>query len=194
MRREIPQMLDEMLAGSRRIKHIVDDLKRFARREDAPGPEPVDVDEVVRSALRLVESPIRKATGRFEATLPPGLPRVSGSAQRLQQVIVNLLLNACEAVPDPGRAIRLAARHEHERGQVVVEVTDEGVGIPPEHLHRVTEPFFTTRRETGGTGLGLSVSAGIVKEHGGTLEFASVVGHGTTVTLRLPVRSEEAAA
>ncbi len=190
MRREIPQMLDEMLAGSRRVKHIVDDLKRFARREDAPPHEGVDLNEVARSAARLVENPIRKATHRFEATLQPGLPAVSGSAQRLEQVVVNLLLNACEALPEPHRAVRLVTRVDADAGQVVLEVQDEGIGIPPEHLHRITEPFFTTRRETGGTGLGLSVSAGIVKEHGGSLDFRSGAGQGTTVTLRLPIRVE----
>jgi polar amino acid transport system substrate-binding protein len=74
---------------------------------------------------------------------------------------------------------------------VGVSVRDEGCGIAPEHLDRLTDPFFTTKRETGGTGLGLSVSAGIVKEHGGSLHFSSPPGHGTTVTVLLPIAAEE---
>jgi polar amino acid transport system substrate-binding protein len=193
MRQEIPLMLDEMLAGGRRIKHIVQDLKDFARQEDRPRHEPVDVSAVARAALRLVEHPVSKATRRLSVELAPGLPRVLGHAQRIEQVIVNLLLNACQALPDRDRGVRLVTRADPARHAVVVEVHDEGVGILPEHLPRLTDPFFTTKRETGGTGLGLSVSAGIVQEHGGALEFRSAVGEGTTVTVTLPAGPEEAA-
>ncbi len=192
MREEIPHMLDEMAAGGRRIKHIVDDLKAFARREDAPRLEPVDLNAVADAAVRLVGNSIRKATQRFEKELAPELPKVRANAQRIEQVVVNLLLNACEALPGSDRAVHLVTRRDPARRLVVLEVRDEGVGIPPEHLQRVTDPFFTTKRESGGTGLGLSVSAGIVKEHGGALEFASAVGSGTTATLSLPALEEGA--
>jgi polar amino acid transport system substrate-binding protein len=195
MRVEIPQMLDEMAAGGRRIKHIVQDLKDFARREDrAPVHGPVDVNDVARSAVRLLDHAIRKATRRFELDLPAGLPPVKGDAGRIEQVVVNLLLNACQALPGSDRAVRLATSHDAARGEVVIEVIDEGVGIAQAQIARLTEPFFTTRRESGGTGLGLSVSAGIVKEHGGTLEFRSTVGQGTTARLTLPAVRKEAAA
>ncbi len=192
MRDEIPRMLDDMSAGGRRIKHIVDDLKAFARREDVPRQEPLDLNAVAETAVRLVGNSIRKATLRFEKDLAPGLPKVRANAQRIEQVVVNLLLNACEALPGTDRAVRLATRRDAARGLVLLEVRDEGVGIPPEHLKRVADPFFTTKRDTGGTGLGLSVSAGIVKEHGGALEFSSTVGAGTTATLSLPELAEAA--
>ncbi len=193
MRQEIPQLLDEVLAGSRRIKHIVADLKDFARKDDAPRLEPTDLNDAARAAVRLVDAKIRSATRRFEAALAEDLPPVRGNAQRLEQVVVNLLLNACQALPDPGRRVALSTRLDAERGTVLLEVRDEGRGIAPEHLPRLTEPFFTTRRETGGTGLGLSVSAGIVKEHGGSLEFDSRPGAGTRVTLSLPALARDAA-
>ncbi len=193
VRAEIPRMLDEMAAGGRRIKRIVDDLKRFARREDAPAFEEVDVNEVARSALRLVENPLREATRCFRAELGAALPPVKGHAQRVEQVVVNLLLNACQALPDDGRAVTLVTRHDAAAREVVVEVHDEGVGIPPEDLPRVTDPFFTTKRDVGGTGLGLSVSAGIAKEHGGRLELSSSPGAGTIARLALPVAGAEVA-
>ncbi len=170
---------------------LVDDLKAYARREDAPRPERVDLNEAARAAVRLARTTLEKSTARFQATLAEGLPPVRGNPQRLEQVVVNLLVNACEALPGPGRAVRLATRREGER--VVLEVSDEGVGIAPEHLARVTEPFFTTKRAGGGTGLGLSVSAGIAREHGGALEIASAPGAGTTARLVLPAAEEEAA-
>ncbi|HET9551394.1 MAG TPA: transporter substrate-binding domain-containing protein [Anaeromyxobacteraceae bacterium] len=190
MREQIPLMLEEMQAGGRRIKHIVEDLKDFARREDSPALEAVDLNEVARAAVRLLGAAITRATHRFELELGEGLPRVRANGQRIEQVVVNLLVNACEALPDPGRRVRLATRHDAARGQVVLEVADEGVGIKPEDLARVTDPFFTTKRARGGTGLGLSVSAGIVKAHGGTLELASAPGRGTTATLGLPPAEE----
>jgi polar amino acid transport system substrate-binding protein len=194
MREELPGMLDEMLEGARRIKRIVEDLKDFARREDAPRHEPVDLDRVVRAAARLLDARIRKATHRFELALADDVPRVRGNAQRIEQVLVNLLLNACEAVPDPARAIRVRTEHDRAAGVARVTVADEGTGIRVEHLTRVTDPFFTTKRDQGGTGLGLSVSAAIVKEHGGTLEFRQPPGGGTVVVLTLPVIPEERAA
>jgi polar amino acid transport system substrate-binding protein len=192
MRGELPGMLDEMLEGSRRIKRIVEDLKDFARREDAPRHEPVDLDAIVRAAVRLVDPSIQKATRRFELALAPDLPRVRGNAQRIEQVVVNLVLNACQALPDPSRAVRVSTRRAADGAGVQLVVEDEGVGIPDDHLPRLTDPFFTTKRDSGGTGLGLSVSAGIVKEHGGTLDFRSKPGAGTTVVLTLPALPPEA--
>jgi len=184
MRQEVPAMLDEMLEGARRIKRIVEDLKDFARPEDAPRQEPLDFNAVVQAAIRLVDNSIKKATRRFTLSCGERLPRVRGNGQRIEQVIVNLVLNACQALPDPSRGIRVSTEVEGER--VLLTVEDEGVGIPPENLPRLTDPFFTTKRDSGGTGLGLSVSSGIVKEHGGTLEFRSTPGSGTTVRLALP--------
>ena len=191
LRDELPAMLDEMLEGARRIKRIVEDLKDFARRDDAPRLEPVDLNAVVRTAVRLLDARIRKATHRFELALAEGLPPVKGNAQRIEQVLVNLVLNACEALPSPDRRIRVSTAHDPGASVARVTVHDEGVGIAPEHLRRLTDPFFTTKRDQGGTGLGLSVSAAIVKEHVGTLEFSSPPGSGTTVVVTLPAAPEE---
>lgn len=140
-------------------------------------------------AVRLVDAAIRKATRRFKADYAPELPKVLGSSQRIEQVVINLVLNACQALPDQDRAVEISTRADGDG--VLVTVRDEGTGIAPDHMPRLTDPFFTTKRESGGTGLGLSVSAGIVKELGGTLEFSSVQGQGTVVTLRLPAARED---
>jgi polar amino acid transport system substrate-binding protein len=187
MRAELPQMLDEMWQGARRIKQIVEDLKDFSRRDDAPKLELVDLNGVARAAARLVDNTIKKATSRFELRLAEGLPPVRGVARRLEQVVVNLLVNACQALPGPERGVLLATRADAARGLVHLEVIDEGTGIRPEDLPHLTDPFFTTKRDTGGTGLGLSVSAGIVKEHDGALRFESAPGTGTKATLSLPI-------
>lgn len=190
MRDEIPKILDEMQEGAKRIKRIVSDLKDFARRDDATGKERLELNDIVRTAIRLVEPSIRKATAHFTAEYAESLPSIVGNAQRIEQVIVNLIINACQALPDRERRIVVSTTFAPDSGTAIFRVRDEGVGIAPEHLSRLTDPFFTTKRDSGGTGLGLSVSAGIVKEHGGSLVFESQPGKGTVVTLTLPVIME----
>jgi signal transduction histidine kinase len=191
IRQELPQMLDEMQDSARRIKRIVEDLKDFARQDDAALMEPLDLNHVAQAAVRLVDRSLRTATNRFEADYTDPLPMVQGNSQRIEQVLVNLLLNACQALTDTNRGIFLRTFIDHATNSIGVLVRDEGCGIAPEHLDRLTDPFFTTKRESGGTGLGLSVSAGIVKEHGGSLQFSSPPGQGTTVTLLLPIAQQQ---
>jgi polar amino acid transport system substrate-binding protein len=155
--------------------------------------EPLDLNQVAQAAVRLVDRSLRSATNRFEAIYTEPLPQVRGNSQRIEQVLVNLLLNACQALSDQTRGIFLRTFFDPSSGMAGVTLRDEGCGIAPEHLDRLTDPFFTTKRGSGGTGLGLSVSSGIVKEHGGTLTFSSPPGQGTTVTLLLPLVAEESA-
>lgn len=190
MRTEVPSLLSESLASAGRIKRIVEDLKNFARQEDADFFDQVDLNKVAASAVRLVEPTLRKATDRFVLRLVDDLPRVRGNFQRIEQVVVNLLLNASQALGESRGEIVLTTGFDHVTGEVSLAVRDAGVGIDPEHLPHLVDPFFTTRRKEGGTGLGLSVSAGIVKEHGGRLTFDSTPGVGTTVQLRLPAQKE----
>lgn len=193
MKNELPRLLEEMQEGAQRIKRIVNDLKDFARREEGSGRSLIDVGDAARKAVRLLDAAIRKATDHFCAVYEPDIPLVWGHSQRVEQVLVNLVLNACQALPDRDRAIVLAVSHDADKKQVVLTVRDEGAGIAPEHLPHLTDPFFTTKRETGGTGLGLSVSAGILKEYGATLSFHSVPGQGTTAVVAFPVPAQEQA-
>ncbi|TFH87825.1 transporter substrate-binding domain-containing protein [Billgrantia azerbaijanica] len=190
MRDEIPPMIDEMLEGTQRIKRIVGDLKDFARQGSTDLGETLDLNTVVITAVRLVDNSIRKATRRFETHYASDLPPLEGNAQRIEQVVINLVLNACQALESPEQGIVLTTRHDPAGGWVVLEVRDQGRGIDPDSIKLLTDPFFTTRRDCGGTGLGLSISAGIVREHHGTLAFDSRVGEGTTVTLALPVSAQ----
>lgn len=190
MRTEIPELLNETIASAGRIKRIVEELKNFARQEDADFCDNIDLNRVAESAVRLVEPSLRKATDRFSARLADDLPAVRGNFQRIEQVVVNLLLNASQALGDSRGEIVLETSRARSSGQVLLTVRDAGIGIDAKHLPHLMDPFFTTKREQGGTGLGLSVSAGIVKEHGGRLAFDSIPGLGTTVRLFLPAQKE----
>ncbi|HEY4744107.1 MAG TPA: transporter substrate-binding domain-containing protein [Desulfuromonadaceae bacterium] len=189
MREELPLMLEETLNGARQIRSIVDDLKDFARRDDSGSSVTFDLNDVVRAATRLADSTIRKSTRRFSLDCSDHLPMVRGSAQRIEQVVVNLLVNACQALEHSDQPIVVTTSCAPD-GAVVLSVEDGGRGIPPDHLPYLMDPFFTTKREQGGTGLGLWVSAGIVREHDGTLTFAPAPAGGTIVTLTLPPAKE----
>lgn len=194
LREEIPRLQAEVLESAGRIRRIVEDLKEFA---SAPPPEfrqAVDLNAVAMVAIRLAGNVLKKSTDRFEACYAEDLPAVDGHAQRLEQVVMNLLMNACQALPERQRAVRLETSVLAEEGAVCLTVADEGRGIAPDSLPHVTDPFFTTRRDQGGTGLGLSVSARIVKEHGGRLEITSNQGEGTVVRVILPLPKQEPSA
>lgn len=191
IRERLPVMMHDMHEGSRRIKRIVEDLKDFARRDEMGAMGIINLNAVAQAAVRLVDVSIKKATSSFSAAYADNLPKTCGNAQRVEQVIVNVILNACQSLETSAGAISLITQYDEEQNMVVLSVHDEGSGIAPEHLAHLTDPFFTTKRETGGTGLGLSVSAGIVKEHGGLLQFSSEPGRGTTVSLLLPACNDK---
>ncbi len=188
LQQEMPLLLDYIVDGARRVKSIVADLKSYARHTPAEMDQQVRINQVVESAFTLTRNLIGKATENHYLRLGRDIPPFPGNIQRVEQVVVNLLINACEALPDRSRAIELSTYYLAEKDQVVIQVRDEGVGMDPETLSRVTDPFFTTKRDTGGTGLGLSVSAGIVEVHGGTMSFTPNPERGVTVRVAFPVR------
>lgn len=184
MRDEIPEMLTEMQDSSGRIKRIVEDLKNFSRRNDSAEMTEIDLNQVAQSVLRLVENQIKKATDHFSLKLEEPLPLITGNSQRLEQVVINLLINACQALQERHQSITL--RSGFSTHEVWLQVEDQGKGIAPEHMSKLADPFFTTRREDGGTGLGLSVSSSIIREHNGHLNFSTTPEAGTIVKLTLP--------
>ncbi len=186
MREYIERLLTAILDGSKRIRQIVSELKDFARQDTSTMTDPVDLNAVVQSAVALLSPLIDKSTHRFTVTVAPHLPLVKGNAHRLEQVVVNLVQNACQSLPHADAAIEIRTGAVADSGRVFVEVRDEGEGIRPEWIERITDPFFTTRRKTGGTGLGLSVSLGIVRDHEGELLFTSEPGRGTVARVELP--------
>jgi polar amino acid transport system substrate-binding protein len=188
LKEALPQMMSEALDASRRVKRIVADLKDFGRQGDPELQDSMSLNEVLGTSVRLMENMLRRSTSRLVIDCAEGLPFVRGNAPRMEQVVVNLIMNACQALPDRDKGIALRTYLAAERDAVCLEVQDEGVGIPKENLVHITDPFFTTKREMEGTGLGLAVSASIVKEHGGTISFESILGQGTVARVRLPLK------
>jgi PAS domain S-box-containing protein len=185
MRASIPALVDDIHDGARRIERIVNDLKGFARPASG-GDDIVSPNQAVELAVRLLAHAIRSRTTRFQLELATDVPPVAGDAQHVEQVVVNLILNALEALPSRDRGVTVRTWTDEVERCVVLEIRDEGTGIPPEHLARVCDPFFTTKQSSGGTGLGLAITSSLVRLHGGRLTFTSEPDRGTRAIVAFP--------
>jgi PAS domain S-box-containing protein len=191
MRDTIPALVHGVHDGALRIERIIADLKDFARPRVRGGHTVVQLNDAVQRALRLLAHLIRQRTDHFHVHLAQGLPSLWGDTQQVEQVVVNLLTNALEALPDRRHGVTVTTAYGTAERCILLEVRDEGVGIPPEHLARLCDPFFTTKHESGGTGLGLAITASLVRVHGGRLTFASEPGKGTCARVTFPYHDEE---
>jgi len=175
-------MLEKIAKQTFRASEIVNGLLNFSRTSSTDFKE-VDLNRVVQETLSLVEHQIKKSGVEIRITLEPTLAPVHANPGKLQQVFLNLFLNARDAMEAGGV---LEVQTSADDGGACVDVMDTGHGIAPEHVHRIYDPFFTTKAARKGTGLGLSVTYGIVQEHGGTIEVFSRPGGGTRFRLELP--------
>ncbi len=175
-------LLEKIEKQTFRAAKIINNLLNFARSGGA-DMEPLDANKLLYDVLSLLEHQLEKARIKVRREFAEGLPRIRGNENRLQQVFFNLILNARDAMPSGGW-LTLETRADDDT--VIVEVKDTGVGIKREHIKRIYDPFFTTKGIGRGTGLGLSVSYGILQEHGGGIFVESVPGKGTTFQVALP--------
>lgn len=166
-----------------RIGKIVGGLKSFVRGEISAMTEQVDINDVVESVLHLASHFIRKSTSRFSVRLSPGLPKVTANFGKLQQLVLNLLENSCQALTSRSQGLSIRTHFQKHPGLVILKVEDGGRGIAEMDLPRITEPFFTTRYHEGGTGLGLAIAAEIIGQYHGNLTVQSDHGKGTSVTV-----------
>jgi signal transduction histidine kinase/CheY-like chemotaxis protein len=183
--------LDLILEEATRARDIVRDLLNFSRQRDFE-PESADLNGVLDQTLGMVRRQGTLENISVDEDYASGLPRVEVDVQRMKQVFLNVINNAVYAMRERGGT--LTVRTGLDDGWVRVEFADTGTGIAPDHLDKIFDPFFTTKPEVSGTGLGLSVSLGIVQSHGGTIEVASTVGEGSTFRIRLPAKSAPAPA
>jgi signal transduction histidine kinase len=189
LREDIGALIAESRDGLLRVKRIVQDLKDFSRGGAEESWQTIDLHAALDSTLNIVRNEIK-----YKATIVKSygdLPEIECLPSRLNQVFLNLLVNASHAV-DANGTITLATGVEGT--EAWVRISDTGSGIRPEHLNRLFEPFFTTKPVGEGTGLGLSVSYSIVRNHGGRIEVESELGRGTSFTIRLPIRQTHAGA
>ncbi|MFQ5560457.1 MAG: ATP-binding protein, partial [Nitrospinota bacterium] len=184
------ELLSGISEGSKRIEKIVKKLKDFSRRETDEGFTEIAVNDIVQTSVDIIQSLITRSTNYFLIHTQENLPNIRGRYHELEQVLINLLTNSCQSLSGPEKMIEVSTFYQSYEKSVCIMVSDEGSGINKKNLKKIMDPFFTTKRETGGTGLGLSLSYSIVKKHGGNLDFSSEPGLGTVATLSLPVPFE----
>ena len=176
--------LCEVLRQTERCRDIVKGLLEFSR-ESKPGMEELDINKTLTDTLSLIGNQSLFFNVEVVQNCAADLPPVMADLSQLQQVFMNLLVNAAQAMREQGR-ITVTTRYDSADDQVIVAIADEGHGIAPEHIAHIFDPFFTTKASGHGTGLGLSIVYGIVTKHNGTITVQSQVGSGTTFTLRFP--------
>ena len=187
--------LSDIELQARRCKMIVKNLLKFSRSSDKMEFDLVDVNSALEETFVFTSHQLGMKDIHLDVSLQPGLPRVLGNVNLLQQVFTNILINSMQSMPSGGD-LRVTTSFNPPVGEfsgaVEISFTDSGVGIPEENRNKIFEPFFTTKKVGEGTGLGLSVSYGIIRDHGGDIKLDSTVGTGSTFTVVLPIVRETA--
>jgi signal transduction histidine kinase len=181
-KQEITALSNRMKRNCERIKRIVEDLRLFAKK-DIDVKEELNINTVIRSSLSVVEHMTGKCTKNLRLQLSQPIPCVKGSVRHLEQVVINIVKNACQSLPSPDKAVSISTSRIDKN--VIITIRDEGKGMDEKMVKNIFTPFYTTKGKEG-TGLGLSICNNIVKNHGGRIEVESTIGKGTVVTVILP--------
>jgi len=185
---QFKKYLDLMENETRRTSRIVSNLLAFARQSKI-APKRLSVNQLIEKTLFLNSNQLKIGGVKVETILDPSLPDLLGSEDQLQQVFMNLLSNAAEAMEPGGGKLTIETKHLLREDKLQINFKDTGPGIPEEDIPKLFEPFFTTKKKGQGVGLGLSVAYGIIREHDGSIYVVSEVGQGTTFQVRLPLKS-----
>ena len=187
----LAQLLSDVDMAANRIAKIVTDLKNFVQQSSDADKEPMSLNEAVQNAIRLVQTTLRKVDIKPRLQLVPDLPLIKGNLQNIEQVILNLIINAVQSIHHSKGRIEIKTGIKKTDGWVFVSVTDNGRGVDPRIAGRLFDPFVTDKQVQGGTGLGLSVSYNLVKAHDGDIAFETEPGRGTTFTVSFPTTEKQ---
>ena len=180
------QLISDMDMAAKRVATIVTGLKSFSRFSVQSEKIPLQINLAVENAIRLSQSTLRKLNVEIDLDLENDLPTISGNLQNIEQVILNLIINAAQAIEHECGKIRISTRLQPQDGDIRISVSDNGKGVNPAIAGKLFDPFITDKQEKGGTGLGLSVSYNLIKSHNGTITFDSRQGKGTIFNVLLP--------
>lgn len=179
------ELVEDLVHESERARDIVRNLLDFARESEVELT-PLDMEQLIGDTLQLAANQVKLAKVKVRGEVEENVPPVHGDRHQLTQVFLNLVLNALDAMPDGG-VLEITVEKSEDRNYVNIAFADTGMGIPQQYIDNIFDPFFSTKKQARGTGLGLSVSLGIIKQHGGDIRVESQVGEGTTFTVSLPV-------
>jgi len=189
-REHVMTLIDDMSHGSERIKGIVEGLRGFARKDEGLLVDTVDVNTLIEATTRLVKNEVHK---HAEIVLELGndVKKFTGNSQKIEQIFVNLIVNAAQAIPDDKKGLITVRTYMDNSDSIVIEIEDNGKGMDEKTQKQIFDPFFTTKRAKGGTGLGLAIAFRIVEEHKGTVSVSSTPGVGTKFMIKIPVKEDK---
>jgi signal transduction histidine kinase/ActR/RegA family two-component response regulator len=190
----LPRLIADMDMAANRVAKIVSDLKNFSKQSNVAEKAPVQVNTAVKNALRLAQTTLRKSGVKIELELDEDLPLMEGNLQSIEQIVLNIIINAIQAIDHDSGIIRIQTGLRKKDGRIFLAISDNGCGISPAIADKLFLPFVTDKQAGGGTGLGLSVTYGLVHAHGGDIRFETEQGKGTTFTISMPTGLERTAA
>lgn len=187
-KQHIGVLIDDMASGAERIKTIIQDLKKFARKSEDRFDNNISVNHLVERSIRLVRSQVKRKA-EISTNLAENLPLIRANSVGLEQVLVNLIINAYDALKEGEKGkIHISTAADETGDNIIIRVSDDGVGMDETTIRKIFDPFYTTKRSRGGTGLGLSIAYRIIKEHDGEVDVESNPGTGTTFVIEIPVK------
>ena len=193
LKENLEQLISDVDMAANRVAKIITDLKDFARKSSLADKRPMQINHAVKNAMRLLQSTLKKAGVEIQLDLVPDIPKMEGNLQNIEQIILNITINAIQAIHHDHGKVRVSTGFQNQDGRIFVSISDNGKGVNPDISNRLFEPFVTDKQADGGTGLGLSVSFGLIRAHDGKITFHGNKENGTTFTLFFPViRAEKA--
>jgi len=190
----LPQLVADMDLAANRVAKIVSDLKNFSKQSNIAEKSALQMNTAIKNALRLAQTTIRKSGVQIELELSDDLPLMLGNLQSIEQIILNIVINAIQAIDHEKGIIRIRSGFQKKNGRILVAISDNGCGISATVADKLFLPFVSDKQEEGGTGLGLSVTYGLVQAHGGDIIFETRPGKGTTFTISMPTLLKREAA
>ena len=182
----LDQLVADMELAAQRVAKTVSDLKNFSKQSNVAEKAPLQVNHAVNNALRLAKTTLRKSSVRVSLKLADDLPDIKGNLQSIEQIILNIIINAVQAIDHQQGAIEIRTGYQIKDGRIFIKIKDNGRGISAAVADRIFLPFVTDKQNDGGTGLGLSVTDSLVKAHQGEIRFETRAGQGTSFSVYLP--------
>ena len=190
----LPRLIADMDMAANRVAKIVSDLKNFSKQSNVAEKSPMQVNTAVKNALRLAQTILRKSGVQIKLELDKDLPLIEGNLQSIEQIVLNVIINAIQAIHHENGVIQIRTGFQIKNGRIWMTISDNGCGISPAIADKLFLPFVTDKQVKGGTGLGLSVTYGLVNAHGGDIHFETQKDKGTTFTISMPtIQGREAA-
>ena len=188
------QLVDDMELAAHRVTKTVADLKNFSKQSNVAEKAPMQINTAVKNAMRLVQPTLRKSSVHIDLNLAEDLPDIEGNLQSIEQITLNILINAVQAIDHSQGEIEITTGFQVKDGRVYIQIADNGRGISPSISDKIFLPFVTDKHSEGGTGLGLSVSYSLVQAHEGEIVFETQQGNGSLFTVYLPSLLQQQAA